>query len=206
MMAHLRTQQLLPAGRLNNKGVLLLNLGRYNDAARCFSMASKMTRSAISASSSKQEAQGYGIETDDVDHGSLLTTNAAASEEAYMSTNNDILVPPRPQPALRRLEEPSCAAELPARKRRKKQSKEPNSDVLSGARLCVLTPPVPHALGRPLWMQSKRDAPLDPLSFSASLMYNLGLCFHLKAIRCEQHHQNDQQTQQMYSKPWIYTL
>jgi len=167
-MTTMLSQPLSPV-TLNNKGVLLLEAGKCEDAARCFKRASKMLMSAISHRQSLKSALPVS-EHHDVTPPSQLAAPSATLEPLKESSTESLTESPKdkgiPQPV-------QNACEEPPRKRRRRSS-------------LTSSFPVPtHYLGRPLWVQGKdkRQTPLDSSSLSATLLYNLGLSFNMIAVR-----------------------
>ena len=142
---------------LNNKGVLLLDSGRYQDAARCFARASKITTSTMSIARQARrietlrlEAKTNDASTQDVEEPSKCSTptwsNTVSESPPLLSRHTlSYAEPPRKRP---------------------RWNLEATTTTLYAPR-----PPVKHTLGRPLWIKSQRKVALDPLSFSATLMY-----------------------------------
>lgn len=153
------SKQLSPT-TLNNKGVLLLEAGRYEDAGRCFKKASKTMMSVIST----QKASKQQISCETKNSSPQSTEPSCPLPEISAGQSQKVKGVPQPT------REP-CSQ--PPRKRRRRSSMTSSF-------------PVPlHNLGRPLWIQSKeqRKAALDSASLSATLLYNLGLSFNLMAMR-----------------------
>ena len=150
---------------LNNRGVLLLNIGRYEDATRCFAIASK--RLATQAATRRALQHKVGCETKNVSpvhstrclsEKNLDAVRPVLGEEARAPLDGYATEPPRKQ--TRRISANTCSVQV-------------------------------YDLGRPLWIQSKeqRKAPLDETSLVATLLYNTGLSFNLMAITKQTNHE-----------------
>lgn len=233
-----RAKMMSPPASLNNRGVLLLEAGRFADAADSFKKASKMLIAIMSRKSSsdqnKSKRQAAAAAQDSSSTGQLPNnplppnrdeeTTGSSSEQISTSPllpTNDGPIPapnaartpianstssaadPQQSPALvvvatsNRLARRPVTAVSGYRGQENVSAKRARIDkgVTSinrfDAALCTTNSAAPpheqqvwHNLGRPLWIQSphQRKEPLQTGSLSATILYNLGLCFHLSAV------------------------
>jgi tetratricopeptide (TPR) repeat protein len=164
--------QLYPRA-LNNKGVILLEAGRYAEAAAYFKKASKMMMSVITHQHQARKAKisrGSSPASSSTQPLALHQVPPEVPKPTTTGTPVNELSPTKGVPQSSRTSEPF---DQPPRKRRRRSSMA-TSFVLPS-----------HSLGRPLWVQARgqRKKPLDSVLLSATLLYNLGLCFNMIASR-----------------------
>jgi hypothetical protein len=155
---------------LNNKGVLLIEAERFAEAAACFKKASTIMMSVVAtpqnqAREAKKSRVGSSPESS-LSMQKNSTTKTTANDERSPISNG--------VPSWNLAAELRC--DQPSRKRKAQSEEMPTPFVLPS-----------YSLGRPLWIQSRGQRPgqkhLDMISLSATLLYNLGLCFHMIAPR-----------------------
>lgn len=216
---------------LNNRGVCLLEAGRFADAAMCFKSASKMVIALMDYKKKKKQEQ-TGCKTtrqqstttvlqQEYSCSTTATASATKTPEAITSSNsptfgasqlasgtttwsdpsasqhsslanssfsnqakqnekrNDQEVEPAAKRQRRTQTCPTsmeCLADAAASCSRANSRRKQQQDQQPQARL--------HNFGRPLWIQTQRQqkTALETSVFSATLLYNLGLCFNLSAV------------------------
>lgn len=156
---------------LNNKGVVFLDNERFEEAVDYFKTASSMIRNVITTHrnrirSTKSSSCGGRTATS----ASLLPTKKTARAEE--DTVRKCVSPLRQE-----------GAPTWCRKKRRRSS-------YVSARATLHVPETSYCLGRPLWVQHSSQSQeeqthhaVDLISLSATLLYNLGLCFHMVALR-----------------------
>ena len=156
---------LSPVG-LNNRGVVLLEAGRCEDAALCFKKASKMMMSVITQQQTRKCNPSHDPSHENEKNALPSPPPDSTSTLPVSSVDETAKSKGVPQPT-------SDPCGQPQRKRRRRGT-------------LTSSFPVPtHNLGRPLWIQSKekRKAPLNSAALSATLLYNLGLSFNMIASK-----------------------
>ena len=157
-------EELCSPVQTNNKGVILLESGNFEDAARLFKKASKSMMAVISQQQLQKKKLVDGPGRDP------RSAHPPRPSEEMHSPNEPT---ENQSPKTKGVPQPSNGACEQPRKRRRRGT-------------LTSSFPVPtYNLGRPLWIQSKekRKDPLDSASLSATLLYNLGLAFNLMACK-----------------------
>jgi len=183
------------ATTLNNKGVVLIEAGRYKDAVRCFQKASEMMIAVISPhqqQSQKKSPDRPPTQQSRCEYYNHEDDEAIPLQQLGATGKSTTIVPERPcteTPTAVDGEdtpsEPTSGGDAPSSKPlpQKRGGSERQS-----VRTSSLLPPFPSQqyLGRPLWIQSagrqrETPPPLDASSLSATILYNLGLAFNMMA-------------------------
>lgn len=218
---HSKLAMISPSAALNNKGVILLELGRFADAARCFKIASKMLITKRNAGSNRVEGAAEG----DVSSNNTTTSDAlvimppnrpalprGCSEDGTMTDTHTNVDSPSVSMTRRKRSSGSSGAASDQEvlqtkaKRRKKSTKTKNSDDIclpastqKGSTTTSSTSFQEHlnmnSIGRPLWVRTEeeRKTPMEKWALSATLFYNLGLSFNLSAVARQNQNKNSEE-------------
>ena len=171
----------LSASQLNNRGVLLLEMGCYCKAQSCFTKATKVLREAL-----LQEQMDDKIDFQQTPAMiNFPERNTTTQEEGDESLAKDLITvtalvdsPSSPVPR-HPLSDVTTGDPRPS----KRQRKTLRSTIVDSHKL---TPPVSSGvpLGHAIWMKSSRNCNA-PTSMSATILYNLGLTFHRNGQRLQ---------------------
>jgi tetratricopeptide (TPR) repeat protein len=161
----------LSASQLNNRGILLLETGSYGKAASCFNKASKVLRDAVL----RNHLDDFiGCQTPAIINFPEPTSTQEGRDEVLAKefiTLPALVYSPSspPRRSLSDLSDPR-----PIKRQRKTRSMGVSHR---------LTPVSSVPLGHAIWMKPSADC--DPISQSATILYNLGLSFHRNGQRLQ---------------------
>jgi hypothetical protein len=197
---------------LNNRGVLLIEAGRFAAAAHCFKRASKIVISDFSQHSNTsstgdrrdalhrertvqsggrqggsrgQVHQSEVLVADDFGRDAMpLRSKPVSPLRQQRSGGNSLLVDTATVEEMSKVADSPKASPSAAPKVRTKSETKAQEDILLNTAADRLQQTKPwHNLARPIWLQSEceRRNQVESTALSATLLYNLGLSFHLCA-------------------------
>lgn len=212
------TKVLSPAA-LNNRGVLLLNAGRVVDAARCYAKASKTLVSILSRQCKEpyHEQQNTGQQQSNA---TTTTPNRKRKGEAQSNiiTSTPVgLLHPRLASMVSNnlLERINSIHKISPGNQEDLLESEPKGNIAFTALRAVVEDPSTdptyhnhHLHGRPLWIQrsNNRNNTASLVDITATILYNLGLSFHLSAVAKHKKTQyvNNTNTRPVYQRALAY--